>query len=135
MKPGASGRWVELAGLAAWSAAGVCAAADLARIEPAAAGFDPARLAAIDGLVAEALEQGKMPGCVVCIGRGGGICRLEAHGRRALEPAAEPMSVDTVFDLASLTKPVATATALMQLVEEGKVRLADTARLGCPSRT
>lgn len=100
-------------------------AADLPRLDPAAAGFDPARLAAIDGLVEEALAEKKMPGCVVCIGRGDGIAFLKAYGRRAVAPAEEPMTTDTVFDLASITKPVATATAVMRLVEEGRLRLAD----------
>jgi CubicO group peptidase (beta-lactamase class C family) len=100
-------------------------AADVPRLPPAAAGFDPARLAMIDGLVEEALAADKMPGCVVCIGRRDGIALLRAYGRRAVRPAVEPMAEDTVFDLASLTKPVATATAIMRLVEEGRLRLSD----------
>jgi uncharacterized protein YbbC (DUF1343 family) len=66
-----------------------------------------------------------MPGCVVCIGRRDGIALLKAYGRRAVAPADEPMTTDTVFDLASITKPVATATAVMRLVEEGRLRLSD----------
>jgi uncharacterized protein YbbC (DUF1343 family) len=100
-------------------------AADLPRLDPAALGFDPRRLAVIDELVAEALAQGKMPGCVVCIGRREGIALEKAYGRRAVIPADEPMTTDTIFDLASLTKPVATATSIMRLVEEGRLRLAD----------
>ena len=104
----------------------VAAAADLPRLDPAAAGFDSVRLGAIDDLIEEALAAGKMPGCVVCIGRRDGIAMLKAYGRRAVQPADEPITVDTVFDLASLTKPVATATAIMHLVESGKLRLSDT---------
>jgi len=103
----------------------VATAADLPRLNPSAAGFDPARLAAIDGLVEELIVAEKMPGCVVCIGRRAGIVLLKAYGRRAVKPAPEAMTVDTVFDLASITKPVATATAIMRLVEEGKLRLSD----------
>jgi uncharacterized protein YbbC (DUF1343 family) len=103
----------------------LAAAADLPRLDPAAAGFDANRLAMIDGLVEEALAAGKMPGCVVCIGRRDGIAMLKAYGRRAVQPADEAMTIDTVFDLASLTKPVATATAIMHLVESGKLRLSD----------
>ncbi|MBU6309929.1 MAG: DUF1343 domain-containing protein [Planctomycetes bacterium] len=103
----------------------VATAADLPRLDPAAAGFDSARLATIDGLVEEMLAAEKMPGCVVCIGRREGIAMLKAYGRRAVRPAEEPMTTDTVFDLASLTKPVATATAIMRLVEDGKLRLSD----------
>ena len=107
-------------------------AADLPRLDPAAAGFDPVRLAAIDELVAEALAERKMPGCVVCIGRREGIAVLKAYGRRAVAPADEPLDTDTVFDLASLTKPVATATAIMHLLEAGKLRLSDPVAVHIP---
>jgi uncharacterized protein YbbC (DUF1343 family) len=111
--------------LVALLVAAAATAGDLPRLDPAAAGFDPARLAAIDGLVEGALADSKMPGCVVCIGRRDGIALLKAYGRRAVTPADEPMTTDTVFDLASITKPVATATAVMRLVEEGRLRLSD----------
>ncbi|MFM7205741.1 MAG: exo-beta-N-acetylmuramidase NamZ domain-containing protein [Planctomycetaceae bacterium] len=111
--------------LAIAAATAPLAAGELPRLDPAAAGFDPARLATIDGLVQQALAEKKMPGCVVCIGRRAGIVMLKAYGRRAVAPADEPMTLETVFDLASLTKPVATATAVMTLVEEGRLRLSD----------
>ena len=91
--------------------------------DPAHMGFDPARLAAIDGLVKEAITKGEMPGCVVCIGRRDGIAVLEAWGDRAIEPARASLAPDAVFDLASLTKPVATATAVLQLVEIGRAHV------------
>ena len=50
---------------------------------------------------------------------------MHVAGRRAVDPAPEPMTRDTVFDMASLTKPVVTATAVMLLIEEGKLRLED----------
>jgi uncharacterized protein YbbC (DUF1343 family) len=100
-------------------------AGQLRQIDPATAGFDPVRLAVIDELVADALARRQMPGCVVVIGRHDGIALLKAYGRRTIAPVEEPMTVDTVFDLASLTKPIATATAIMRLVEEGRLRLAD----------
>ena len=106
-------------------AAVAVAAADPPRLDPAAAGFDPERLGRITTLCDEAIAAGKMPGCVVCVGRRGGVVLLEARGRRAVAPVEEPMTTDTVFDLASLTKPVATATAIMQLVEDGRLRLSD----------
>jgi uncharacterized protein YbbC (DUF1343 family) len=84
-------------------------------------------LAGVDRLVADALAQGKLPGCVVTVGRASGVVYQKAFGFRALLPTREPMTLDTIFDLASLTKPVATATALMALVDQGKLSLDDPA--------
>jgi CubicO group peptidase (beta-lactamase class C family) len=79
----------------------------------------------IDTVVEEAMRQGRMPGCVVAIGHRGRIGWLKAYGNRQTEPEPVPMTVNTVFDLASLTKPIATATSVMQLIERGQVRLRD----------
>ena len=81
----------------------------------------------IERLVADALAQGKLPGCVVAIGRQSGIVFARAFGFRSLSPDKEPMTEDTVFDLASLTKPIATATSLMVLADQGKIDLDDRA--------
>ncbi len=59
------------------------------------------------------------------VGRGDTVLYEKAYGQRAVAPLAEPMTLDTIFDLASLTKVVATTTAVMQLVEQGTVRLTD----------
>ncbi len=83
------------------------------------------RLAPIDDLIGVGISEGKMPGCVVCIGRKNEIVLLKAYGNKRLEPSVEPMSIDTVFDMASITKPVATATSIMQLIELGKLSLSD----------
>ena len=93
---------------------------------PAAPQFDAARLARIDGLVEEAIARRQMPGAVVLVGTADGVAYRKAFGRRAIDPADEPMTIDTVFDAASLTKVVATTTAVMMLVEEGRLRLNDT---------
>jgi uncharacterized protein YbbC (DUF1343 family)/CubicO group peptidase (beta-lactamase class C family) len=70
-----------------------------------------------------AIEAGDIPGAVLLVGRGQEVLVQRAFGRRALLPEPEAMTVDTVFDLASLTKPLATATAIMKLVEDGRVDL------------
>jgi CubicO group peptidase (beta-lactamase class C family) len=80
---------------------------------------------AIDKAIDEAITQGRMPGAVLLIGHDGQTIYTKAYGRRATVPAAETMTADTVFDLASLTKVIATTTALMQLFEQGKFRLND----------
>ena len=81
------------------------------------------KLAEIDEVVEEALGKAQMPGCVVLIARRGKIVLLKAYGRRSLQPVESPMTCDTVFDLASLTKPIATATSAMLLVELRQIAL------------
>ena len=73
-----------------------------------------------------------MAGAVVCIGRRDGIAYFEAFGDRQVEPTPKPMTTTTLFDLASLTKPLATGLSVMKLVEEGRVRLRDPVRLYLP---
>ena len=97
----------------------------LAVVKPAEVGMDPERLSRIQPIIQEAIDKKQIPGAVVLVVRQGKICFREAIGFRSLEPTSTPMTADTVFDLASLTKPVATATALMILVEQGKLRLHD----------
>jgi uncharacterized protein YbbC (DUF1343 family) len=89
------------------------------------AGFDLTRLARMDEVIAEAIAAKKLPGAVVVVGRGDTVVWRKAYGSRAVVPAVEPMTLDTIFDMASLTKVVATTPAVMQLVEDGKVRLTD----------
>ena len=99
--------------------------AGLPRVAPEEVQLDAERLGHIDAVVEEGLAEGKMPGCVVCIGRPGKIAFLRAYGHRQLIPQPVPMTVDTVFDMASITKPVATASSIMLLIERGQLRLAD----------
>ena len=94
-------------------------------VAPEQAGMSGATLGRIQGVVQEALSAHKMPGVVILVGRRGKLVYRRAFGMRSLEPGREKMTVDTVFDLASLTKPVATAPSVMVLVEEGRVRLSD----------
>src|SRR6476659_3218456 len=83
------------------------------------------KLQAIEPLVQQAIGEKKLPGAVVLIGRRERTLYEKAVGNRALVPAPEPMTLDTIFDLASLTKVVATTTSVMILLEEGKIRLSD----------
>jgi uncharacterized protein YbbC (DUF1343 family)/CubicO group peptidase (beta-lactamase class C family) len=92
---------------------------------PESLGFDPTRLARIDDAVAHAISKKQVPGAVVVVGRRGHIAYAKATGQRAVEPAPEAMTRDAIFDMASLTKPVATATSIMILIERGALRLDD----------
>ncbi|HLL76889.1 MAG TPA: exo-beta-N-acetylmuramidase NamZ domain-containing protein [Pyrinomonadaceae bacterium] len=100
-------------------------AASLPVAAPAAVGMSAERLAQLDKVVAHAIERKETPGAVVLAARKGRVVWRKAYGARAVEPAREPMTADTVFDAASLTKVVATATSVMILVERGQVRLND----------
>jgi CubicO group peptidase (beta-lactamase class C family) len=79
------------------------------------------RLAGIDAAVQEEIQAGHLPGAVVLVGRADRILYFKAFGLEVAEPFQEPMQKDTVFDLASLTKPIATAAAIMVLVDRGKL--------------
>ncbi|MFL6467648.1 MAG: serine hydrolase, partial [Pyrinomonadaceae bacterium] len=94
--------------------------------KPEAVGMNAAKLNLIEGLVNADIAEKKLPGAVVLVGHKGKIVYRKAFGNRSLVPTVETMTVDTIFDLASLTKPVATATSIMILVEQGKLRLSDT---------
>ena len=80
---------------------------------------------AVDAVIQSAISDGSTPGAVLVVGHDGQVIYRKAYGLRALEPRREVMTLDTVFDLASLTKVIVTSTAVMQLVERGKVRLND----------
>src|SRR5437868_10042969 len=92
---------------------------------PPGGDIDTRRFDAIAPLVTEAIADRKLPGAVVLVGRGDRVLYQQAIGHRALVPAAEPMTLDTMFDVASLTKVVATTTAVMMLLEQGRIRLND----------
>ena len=83
------------------------------------------RLAVLDPIINDAIAQQQIPGAVVVIGHDGQVVYRKAYGSRAIEPRREAMTLDTVFDCASLTKVMATTMAVMQLWEQGKFRMND----------
>jgi uncharacterized protein YbbC (DUF1343 family) len=87
--------------------------------------LDTDKLDGIERVVQSAIAEKQLPGAVVLVGRGDRVLYRTAVGHRAVAPVAEPMTNDTIFDLASLTKVVATTTSVMMLVEEGRIRLND----------
>jgi len=117
-------RWVWPAVCLFWIVPG-SAPATLPEAPPASLGFDGERLKRIDAAIDRAISEGKVPGAVVLVGRRGRIAYVRAAGRRTTEPTSEPMTRDTIFDLASLTKPIATATSVMILIDEGRLGPAD----------
>ena len=85
----------------------------------------PARLKVLDQIILDAVHDHEIPGAVLLVWHNGSVIYRKAFGYRSLEPRRELMTTDTIFDLASLTKVVATTTAIMQLVEQGKIRVND----------
>ena len=84
------------------------------------------KFAPVDALVRQVVVSEGVTGAVLLVGHNGKIVHEQAFGMRSLSPKAEPMTTDTVFDLASLTKVVATTPSVMRLVEYGQVRLSDS---------
>lgn len=108
------------------------AAHDLAHYEqllpvasPESVDMDSRRLARIDTIVERYIAEEAIPGAVVGVMRHGKVVYRKAFGKRQMVAADEDMTLDTRFDLASLTKPVAVATSVMQLVERGDITLGD----------
>ena len=79
----------------------------------------------IDAIIDEAVQSGLIPGAVLVIGHNGQVIYRRAYGSRSLIPQREPMTIDTIFDVASLTKVVATTPSIMKLFEQGKIRIDD----------
>jgi uncharacterized protein YbbC (DUF1343 family)/CubicO group peptidase (beta-lactamase class C family) len=107
---------------AALAAPALAVAQTPATIPPAPA---PLAFAPIDTIVNDAIAHNELPGAVVVVGHGGQVVFHRAYGMRSLGPTREEMTEDTIFDMASLTKDLVTATAVMQLYEQGKIRIDD----------
>jgi uncharacterized protein YbbC (DUF1343 family)/CubicO group peptidase (beta-lactamase class C family) len=101
-----------------WCALLCCQYASAQVLEPAFPGAVD-----LDSAINQAIQEDKIPGAVLLIGHNGGIVYRKAYGYRALLPSKEPMTPDTVFDIASLTKIVATTSAMMKLVDDGRVNV------------
>src|SRR5580658_859693 len=102
--------------------AAMCCAGLLCTVAPAQ-NFSGA--ADLDAVLNQAIREDKIPGAVVLVGHDGHVVYRKAYGFRALLPVKEPMTADTIFDIASLTKIVATTSGMMKLFEEGRVRIDD----------
>jgi CubicO group peptidase (beta-lactamase class C family) len=87
----------------------------------------------LDNCINAAIENGDTPGAVLLVMRNGQIAHRQAYGFAMVEPEKKLMTIETVFDLASITKPIATATAIMILVERGQIRLMDRVSRYIPS--
>lgn len=92
---------------------------------PESVGMSTARLARVDRIISEAIEKKDFPGAVILVVRKGKTVWRKAFGHSRWIPDLAPMDVSYIFDMASITKPVSTATSVMMLVEQGRFRLWD----------
>ncbi|MBI4521741.1 MAG: beta-lactamase family protein, partial [Gemmatimonadetes bacterium] len=95
----------------------------VAVVEPSQVGLDPQRLARVDNLIRAAIADSVTPGAALAIGRRGRLVRLQGYGHLDWADGSPPVTDSSLYDLASLTKIVGTATALMILTERGSVDL------------
>ena len=100
--------------------------------DPKDHGMDPEKLARVDAVIDEAVRAGDIPGAVISVVRRNEIVYLKAYGNKSVVPRAEPMTTDTMFDLASLSKCVGTTLSIMQLIERGDLRLTDPVKRYIP---
>src|SRR5688572_24620149 len=107
-------------------------AAQLPLAKPETVSISATRLAEMDSVIADEIAKRRLPGAVVYVGRKGRLVWQKTYGSRVVDPVREAMTPETIFDVASLTKVVATATSIMILVERGKLRLNDPVSLHIP---
>ena len=110
----------------------VDAGARPAAVQPWEPALDTSKLGAIDPIVAQAIAEAKIPGCVVEIGRRSGPVFTKAYGNRQIQPFVDAMTIDTVFDMASLTKSMATAASIHVLVDRDELTLDEPASKTIP---
>ena len=104
----------------------------LAKATPESKGMNSAKLVLVDDVINDAIAQGSIPGAVLSVVRDDKIVYLKAYGNKSVVPDTIPMTVETVFDLASVSKCVGTTLSFLQLVEKGKVRLTDDVKMYIP---
>lgn len=119
------------AGLAFVPATALAAAPKVSSVSPQQAGFSAERLQRVDALMEKWIAAGDIPGGVVLIARDGRLVHLKAYGHADIA-SGRAARTDSIYRIASMTKPVA-ALAILMLVEEGKVRLADPVSTFLPS--
>ena len=110
--------------------AGLCAQVKVAK--PEDYGMDSQRLARVDVVIEDAIRSGDIPGAVLSVVRRNEIVYLKAYGNKSVVPETVPMTVETMFDLASLSKCVGTTLSFMQLIDGGYVRLTDPVKRYIP---
>ena len=102
-------------------------AQSLQRVAPEQVGMDSRKLMYADEAIEEAIANKEIPGAVLAVVRNGKMAYLKAYGNKRIYPNTEPMTANTIFDMASCSKSMSTAICTMILAERGKIRLLDPA--------
>ncbi|KGF36741.1 serine hydrolase [Hoylesella buccalis] len=105
---------------------------DIPAVYPEQVGMNSMQLQNADCVINQAIREKQIPGAVLAVVRHGKMAYLKAYGNRQLIPTVESMTTNTIFDLASCTKPVATAMAVMLLIERGMLRTEDAVNMYLP---
>ena len=103
----------------------LCQAQPLKHVQPEKVGMDSRRLLKADSIIAQAISDGDIPGAVLAVVRHDQIAYLKAYGNKQVWPTVQPMTTNTVFDMASCSKAMSTAMSALILCEEGKFRMLD----------
>ncbi len=111
------------------------AAQPLARVAPQQVGIDPERMLNADRIILDAINNQEIPGAVLAVVKDGKMAYLKAYGNRRIVPNTEPMTANTIFDMASCSKSLGTAVCFMSLIEKGYVRLQDAVSTYIPGFT
>ncbi|MGN0229761.1 MAG: serine hydrolase [Muribaculaceae bacterium] len=111
--------------LCALCVAPLVAAQPLTRVAPQKVGIDPERMLNADRIINDAVNNKEIPGAVLAVVKDGKMAYLKAYGNRRIVPDTEPMTANTIFDMASCSKSLGTAVCFMTLIEKGYVRLQD----------
>lgn len=104
----------------------------LVRVTPAEVGMDSKRLSNVDRIIGESINKGEIPGAVLAVVKDGKMAYIKAYGNKSVYPTVQKMEINTVFDLASVSKCLGTTLSFMQLVEQGRVRLMDNVSMYIP---
>lgn len=108
-------------------------AQSLQRVAPEQVGMDSRRLMHADEAIEKAIAEKNIPGAVLAVVRNGKMAYLKAYGNKRIYPHAEPMTTNTIFDMASCSKSMSTAICTMILAEQGKLRMLDPVSLYIPN--
>lgn len=110
----------------------LASAQSLQRVAPEQVGMDSRKLMYADEAIETAIANKDIPGAVLAVVRNGKMAYLKAYGNKRIYPNTEPMTVNTIFDMASCSKSMSTAVCAMILAERGKIRMLDPVSLYIP---